>query len=213
MDIKKTAIAAVTAAYLALTGCATPPKPYSSIELMGGHEASTLDVKVGGELAPRVGAFARTRVKADYETGDETVKALVVGSLTLNMVDGLDVVVGGKASPSFGVHPRSGLQYFKKIGDLKIFGQATIKTLKEPDYELLGKLVYCPKLTDDVGLDLGVEGVVDLDKDGRHTYSTIRGRPLFDISGWKIGPMVDLEFVGRKGKFGYNIGGGIRKDF
>ncbi|MFH1520176.1 MAG: hypothetical protein ABID61_00880 [Candidatus Micrarchaeota archaeon] len=184
-----------------------------SIELMAGHNQTTIDLKASAEITKKLGVFMRARPSVDY---DGNISSFGLVDLTINLTDGLDAVgevqfVGGK------VVPRAGVQHFIKTGDFSAYNLATLGMDSESYLELLTALKYCPALSQTLKLLAHVENVTDLDKTG-HVWSTQRIRLGVLIDGWGFGPAVDLTETGNSpktsdGTLGWNLGGFVSKTF
>ena len=212
MGLRKFIVAAALAAYISLaSGCVNLRKPYGSIESDIGHDSAVAEIDVGCEIAPRVGIYSDTRISADYETTDEDISAISILDGTVNLIDGLDALVEARAETDAGVSARAGFQYFRKWGEFSIYASATVKTMKDPDGEVIIKATYAPQLNEDIGLYFSAKNVSGFAKE--HKYSIQRLRAAIDIHGIKIGPMGDLIQTGNAGHFDYNIGGFARIDF
>jgi hypothetical protein len=188
-----------------------PTKPaHGAVEVMAGQETGTLDAKFAIPVAPKLNAFTRHRVTSDY---DGNVGSFHVANLSYNVVDGLSVVAEVDAIPGVGLDPRLGAQYFKKVGDVSMFG--LVSQSAKPDglnLTSLTNVCYTPTLKGDLSLVLGVENVSNFNDEG-HNFSTQRLRAGVGYKGLQGGIAADLTEVGKDPKFGYNAGGFVRKTF
>ncbi len=221
-DVLTTEVSAKGAGMLALGAALTfgapnyasaemPEKPaHGMIEVLAGQKTGTLDAKFAIPVAPRTSVFTRHRITSDY---DGKVGSFHVASLSYNLVDGLDVVAEVDAIPGIGLDPRLGVQYFKKLGDVTMFELLTHSAKGEGlNLTSLTNIGYCPKLSGDLSLVLGVENVSNFNDNG-HNASTQRLRAGVGYKGLQGGIAADLPEVGKDPKFGYNAGGFVRKTF
>ena len=106
-SVKNLATAALLAATIALSP--TPATAGGSVELMAGHQSTTLDTKVSTEVAEKTGLFIRQMTTS---TPEGEVSYFGLADLSYKLVGGLDVVGEIQAAPGMGVIPRAGLQHF-----------------------------------------------------------------------------------------------------
>ena len=209
----KSTMGILTAAMLTLTVPAlaenkpTESSTFGSVELSAGHLSSTLDAKLSVPLFSRAGFFGRNRTTLDYQ-GD--VSFFQVNSLTYNLIGGLDVEAEVDVAPKL-VDPRLGLQYFTRLDDFNLFLLASISARSE-DLTIIGNLTYNPKITENVRLVSGVEGVTVSDK-GSHQFSTQRLRLGAQYAGYEGGLSLDLTESGRNLTFNYNAGFFVKRSF
>ncbi|MBW2996846.1 hypothetical protein KY349_00735 [Candidatus Woesearchaeota archaeon] len=200
----KTIIAAIIAATLA---CGAPkPAKADYAELMAGDKGTTLDMRVGVELAPKLNLFSINRTSVDY---DNEVSYFGIVDLTYNLVDGLDLVMETQAVPGMGVVERAGLQYFTAVGDLSIFAVGTCSLQENPDGEFVLNIGYTPSITEDVKLTFGAEVVTNVGEQG-HNFSEQRFRAGLKVDKYEFGAAVDMAEFGNEADLSYNIGGFAR---
>ncbi|MBT7902225.1 hypothetical protein HN587_00020 [Candidatus Woesearchaeota archaeon] len=202
----KIAAYATGVALVALTGLPTTALADGSVELTTGHDYATLDTKVFTEVAPLTNLFMRQITTMDY---DGNTDLFFLADLSVNLVDGLDVVIEGQAIPGVGVIPRAGLQYFGQFDDFSIYSLATVKTMDHPDGEIVINLGYTPGLTGDVDLLLNLEDLTSVGEDG-HNFSVQKLRAGITLyERYMVGAALDLTEIGNQGDLSYNIGGFI----
>ena len=150
---KLVTVAALAGALL----CASPKAEAGSIEMTIGQQSTTVDTKVGGNFTLRTGYFLRNRTTSNYQ-GEVSNFGLL--DLSANIVGGLDAVLETQAAPGMGVIPRLGVQYFRQIGDLSLYGIATISPAL--DVEGLVSATYAPKLSENTSLLLSGENITNV---------------------------------------------------
>ena len=162
-----------------------------SIELMAGHNQTTLDIKAGAKVNDKVNIFGRVRPTVNYE-GELSTFGLM--DLSINLIGPLDFVAevqmfGGQ------VVPRAGLQYFGMFGDFKIYTLMTVGMNENPNLESLTVLAFNPKLNELLGILARLENVTDLGSEG-HEFSTQRLRLALTIAKFALGAAADLVELG-----------------
>ena len=181
-----------------------PAKADGSVEAMAGHKATTIDLKVSGEVAPRTGLFVREITTTDYEGN---VSAFGLIDLSYKVIGGLDVVGEVQAAPGMGVIPRIGAQYFGQFGDLAIYALGTVKAGEHPDGEFVTVIGYAPKLAEGVNLLTSLENLTSVGESG-HQFSVQRARVGVTLADkYQIGVGADLTEVGNEGTLDANVGG------
>ena len=207
--LRKVVTSTAIAATLALS-----PMPASaadgSIESMAGHKATTIDLKLSGEVAPKTGLFVRETTTTDNK-GE--VSHFGLADVSYSIVDGLDAVAEVQAAPGMGVVPRVGAQYFGEVGDFSVYALGTVKAMENPDGEFLAVLKYTPELTDGVSLLTSAENLTSVGSEG-HNFSTQRLRAGVTIADkFQVGVGADLTEIGEAGTLDYNVGGFARLKF
>ncbi|MAF37067.1 hypothetical protein CL622_08190 [archaeon] len=178
-------------------------------ELIRGQKTTTVDTKLMGKLAPKVGIFARNIATIDQE---EKVKTFGVVDISYPIGKGVDVVGEAQLSPQSGFVPRVGLQYFKEEGDLSTYLASTVPLTKPFDSENVIALQYRPKLSDSLGLFTSLENVTNFGKEG-HNFSAQKIRLGLETKGYQFGIAADLLETGKKPKVSSTIGAFVRKEF
>ena len=176
---------------------------------MAGDKSSTLDLKVMGDIAPRVGFFARSRLTMDYQGNSSN---FTIGQVSYTLVDSLDATLGAQAGTGVDVTPRAGFQYATNVKDVKVAAAVTGILSEKTQGELLGRVTYLPQISDGVKAYLQVESISTFAKEG-HVASVQRCRAGVDVDGLQLGAAADLKESGNQGKFTYNVGGFIGKTF
>jgi hypothetical protein len=180
-----------------------------SVEIMAGDKSTTLDLKVAGELVPRLGIFARNRTTVDY---DKQVSTFGLIDLSYNLVEGLDVVAEAQFSPQAGFVPRLGLQYFHQFGDLSTYFLSTVSLSENPDSENVASLQYKPKITEEMKLYSSLEALTNIGGEG-HNFSVQRLRLGLDASGFQFGVAGDFLEIGNEAQVSCNVGGFVSGEF
>ncbi|MFH0701580.1 MAG: hypothetical protein V2A62_04035 [Candidatus Woesearchaeota archaeon] len=206
-------ILGLAALLIGLAGPAAEAKTTGSVEVMGGDKTTLLDVKVSGELAPKVKIFSRGKTSIDYANSKE-VRYFGLVDIARELGSGFDVVAEVQFIQGVGPVPRLGVQYFGQKGGFSGYGLITGKIDQDSNLGLVADLRYKHRLSEALAVSLGVEEVTSLGSKG-HEFSTQSIRTGLEIEGFHFGPAVDLIEVGqgKKLQFGYNVGGFLRKDF
>jgi hypothetical protein len=193
---------AALAATLALSPL--PAEASGSVEAMAGDKTTTIDTKVGAEVAPDTNLFLRQRTTSDY---DSNVSFFGLADLSYNIFDGLSAVAEVQAAPEMGVIPRLGAQYFGQFGDFSAYALATVKAMENPDGEFIINLSYNPELTNGVRLLTNIENLTSVGEEG-HQFSVQRLRAGLTFQDkYSVGIGADLTEVGNEGELDYNVGG------
>ena len=127
----------------------------SSAEVMVNDKNTTLDLKVGVNVAPKVELFFRQipRIKHNGESG-----YFGYGSLGYNIFNNLNALIQAQALAGIGSAYGVGAEYFNDIGGGDVYGLADVAFWNgEPIAEFLLGLGYRPQLTDDLSLALNFE--------------------------------------------------------
>lgn len=207
--LKKLAVGAAMIAAL-VGGTPQSKAAEGSLEVMAGQVATTIDLKVSGQIAPKTGLFLRGITTADYD-GD--VSHFGLADVSYNIVDGLDAVAEVQLASGMGVVPRVGAQYFGKFGDVSIYTLATVKAMENPDGEFVVNLGYTPKLTEEVRLLTNLENLTSVGAEG-HQFSTQKVRTgLTFQEKYQVGAGIDLTELGPKGELTYSAGGFVGLKF
>ncbi len=200
--LRKFATGAAIAATLALSPMAA--RAEGSLELMAGHQTTTLDTKISAEVAPKTGLFIRQMTTTDYE-GE--VSTFGLADVSYKVVGGLDVVGEVQAAPGMGIIPRVGAQYFGQLGDLTLYVLGTVKAGEKPDGEFVTAIGYSPKLAEGVSLLTSMENLTSVGESG-HQFSVQRLRAGVTLAEkYQIGVGADLTEVGNEGTLDTNVGG------
>ena len=182
----------------------TTPAGSGTIELLAGHETATLDLKLAVDFNDRLKFFTRHRVTSDYEGNiPGTFHAAKLG---YRLIDGLSPIAGVMGTSNRWIAPQVGLEYGHKFGDFGLYQLAWISTESDWEINTLTNLTYTPKLSDNVGLFLGLEGVSYFNSEG-HKISFQRPRAGLNYKGLILAAAADFTEKGNDGKFGYNLGG------
>jgi len=184
-------------------------EPQAQVELSAGQNYSALDASVCGEIAPRIGYSARGTTTINNKTGQ--VSYFGLADLSLNLVDKLDLVADTQFAPGQTILPRAGLAYSFSRGDFNAYALATTKLTAPVNGETLLQLSYSPQLTDGLKLDARIENITDFAQE--HQFSIQRLRAGLGMGSWKFGASADLTETGAEGKFDYNLGGYVMKNF
>ncbi len=177
-------------------------------EVMTGHKAASLDMKVSGEVAPKTSIYVRNTTAVDY-TNNAT--QFTLAQLSYNLVDKLGLDAGAQLAGK-GIAPYAGLEYFLKADDFSAMMVALVTITDKPTGTFLANMVYAPKLTENVNLFTRLENTNIVGKEG-HLVSTEKLRLGLDIKGYILGTAANLTFAGNKPDFSYNIGGFVAKEF
>jgi hypothetical protein len=161
----------VAGAALAAAVSAADVADAGSVEVMAGHEKATIDLKVSTKLVPRTSLFLRGRTGIDYENN---IDNFGLADVSVNVVGGLDGVVEAQFIPGVGVVPRAGVQYFRQIGQLGVYGLGTVKLGEEPDGEFVVNLSYNPKISEAFSIVTNFENLTNVGK--KHNFSVQRVR-------------------------------------
>ena len=189
----------------------TPPAQAQAtgiVEVASGHESSTLDVRLGMELLPRILLFTRHKVTVDYEN---KLSYFGYTDLAFNLIDGLDIVFETQYLND-GLSPRAGFEYFKAVGDFSFFTIATVLLDDKPDGELYILAGYTPALTDALKLLTELELVTNIGGDG-HNFSAQGLRVGVEWKGLSAGLAGNVDLVGVDAEFAFNLGGFLRKTY
>ncbi len=192
-------------------GCLALPQKANaggSAELMAGNRNATLDLKVGVETAPRLQFFTRQLPSVNY---DNEVNHFGLISLGYNVWDGFNILAQAQAIPGVGAAPRTGLEYFKQLGDFGLYGEAVSTVEESPIIELLADVGYRPQLTENLRFVADLEAVTLLNPERGHDYSTQRLRMGLGTGQLEFGPAANLEEAG--GNVNYNFGGSVKVNF
>lgn len=181
--------------------CAAPSQSRAqSIELMAGNRSATLDLKVSAELAPRTNLFIRNRATISH---DALVSEFGLVDLSYNLPCGLGAVAEAQLVPGAKAVPRLGMQYFRRSGDLSVYGLGTISLVGDPDGEILLNLRYTSRLTGKIKGVVDLENITNVGRSG-HNFSTQRIRVGANLGKYELGLAADLSQS--KGSRSYNIG-------
>ncbi len=198
-----------------LISLALPAKSYAggSVELMAGNKNSTLDLKVGAEIAPKLQLFSRQISSLDYEWN---VGHFGFASLGYNPWDGLSVLVQAQAIPGVGAAPRIGVEYFKQLGDFGLYGGVAgivsdLQNNPKMEIELSAIVDYQPSLNENLQLATSVEAVTLLSPERGHDFSLQRLRLGLKTGKFEFGPALNLEET--SDAVSYNVGGAVKVNF
>lgn len=202
------ATGAAIAATLALSPMAA--RAEGSIDAMAGHQSTTIDLKVSGEVAPKTGLFVREMTTADYEG---KVSHFGLADLSYEIAGGVSAVAEIQAAPGMGVIPRVGAQYFGEVGDLTLYVLGTVKAGEQPDGELVAVIGYTPELTEGVSLLTSIECLTSVGESG-HQFSGQKLRAGVTLEDkYQIGVGADLTEVGEEGTLDASVGGFVGLKF
>src|SRR3989338_2650144 len=162
----------LTAAFTTATLLLSNKAAAGSIETMAGDKSATIDLKVAANVAPRTNFFTRSRTTIDYEN---EVSYFGLTDLSVNLVDGLDVVAEAQFIPGSEIIPRAGMQYFISKGDASLYALASVGLSGKPDGEFQQILTYKQKVTGEVSLTFSAENITNVAAQG-HAFSLQRLR-------------------------------------
>lgn len=177
-------------------------------EVIGGNKETTLDLKLGGEIVPKINFFCRNLTTVDY---DNNTTPLLMTNLIYNINNNLDVFARGFIAPN-GITPRLGTQYHNKFGDFSFYGSGTIDAQEDPSLEFQIILGYTPRLTENLNLYLNAEEIVNFNREN-HNFNIQRLRAGLEIARYRFGIGANLKEAGDDFNFTYNIGGFVGKMF
>lgn len=140
------------------------PTFHANAELMVGNESTVLDAKTISAY-DNVGLFTRNIVDVDHQG----VNDFGLVDLTYNIGSG-DLVLEGQYSlgEDAWFSPRVGIQGYTNVGDLNLYGLATLElgNVDSPTlFETVGKVSYAHDLGE-LDLDLSLEVLLDVGLDG-----------------------------------------------
>ena len=212
MALKQKLNRMISAAALCLALAPSQPASagtYGSAELMSGHKSTTLDLKVGAELAPRVGLFLRNISTVDYKNKADYFG---FGELTYNVVDGLNALVQAEVSPASGIVPGAGAEYIAQVDNLSVYLAAvgTFANTSSPQVELIAVAGYRSELTAGLKLVLNGETFTLVGLEG-HIFSAQRIRAGIGIGQFEAGPALNL--TESNDGVSYDLGGSIKFNF
>ena len=175
-----------------------------SLELMPAQRATTLDLKVGGNLPLDTHFFVRSKTTVDYSN---QVSPFLSIDLSYKVVGNVDAVQETQATPATGVIPRAGIQYAQDIGPFSLYGLLTESVQSNPNTELTVMANWSTPITEKVAFYTGVEEVTNVGPS--HNFSLQRIRSGFKIGNYTLGAADVTETV----EASYNIGGFGRINF
>ena len=199
-------------ATLALAAALASPfsaKAGGEVELMVGNKAHTVDVKLFGKLAEGTGLLARTRVGVDYKNNSN---ALTFLDIYQNIGKGLSVALVPQYTSDNGLIVMAGPQYMGKFGDLSTIALLATSLEEKPSYTLITSTSYKPKLTSDLNLAAQLETTNIFNNQG-HVFSSERVRLGLAKNSFEGGVAADFTQTGKEGKFDYNLGAYLKKEF
>ncbi|NQU78200.1 hypothetical protein HQ545_00355 [Candidatus Woesearchaeota archaeon] len=194
-----------TAIMAASIGTPKPAEAQSSVELMTGHKATTIDVVLNGQIGDKLGWYSENVLNVDYK---RITNLNSVNALTYRLGKGVNLLGVMQASPD-GITPRSGFMYADQFGDLGVLCMATAGYRSEPDLILYARATYQPELRKGLSLYAMLQDISVLSNAG-HVASTQKVRLGLDIDGFKVGVAADLFERGEK--FNYNIGVFVKRN-
>lgn len=177
-------------------------------EVIGGNRETTLDLKLGGEIAPKFNFFCRNLTTVDY---DNNATPLLMTNAIYITTDNLDVFARGFIAPN-GITPRLGVQYHDKFGDFRFYGSGTIDAHEDPSLEFQVILGHTPRLTGNLNLYLNAEEILNFNKE-RHNFGIQRLRLGLGIDDYRFGIGANLKEAGDDFNFTYNVGAFVGKTF
>lgn len=143
-----------------------------SLEILAGHEQTTLDAKVFEPVTKNASVFLRERASVDYQ-GNVSSFTLVDGMYNLPAC--FTALGEIQATSPTGVLGRIGADCFGKFNDLSLYAAGTVKVAKQPNLEITVRGTYEPFLGHKWGLFSQVEIVGDIGLQG-YEWSTERLR-------------------------------------
>ena len=181
-----------------------------AIELLAGNKKATIDMKVNGDLAKRLGFFARHRYAIDYEN---KASPFTQFNISYKTGKGLNPVLVTQITPEKGVDLRGAVEYMGKTGDFSIF---SLVSTNLKNIENLTNVAYSPKLSKDLKGFVEIEAInhIGPESDGKDGHRFIgRARAGIEYKGFKGGFGVNAIKQKHSKKLGYNAGLFIRKSF
>ena len=150
------------------------------VELFSDGGITTTDTKVlvpsvnpNGTLLKKLGMFLRNRNTVDSRETQITSGSFSLGDVTYNVLGGLDAVYEHQFLPNGQSVPLVGAQYFTKMGrnkDLTLYGLGVVSLRDDeqiPRYaEVIGKVAYNPKLTENLKGVAQLEAVTNFGGNG-----------------------------------------------
>lgn len=182
---------------------ATGNAQVGSVELFGGNKYSVSDVKVLGDITPKIKFFGRTRIAGNYETGKPSLFSLVDCNYSLGK--GLSFAVQGQA---FGdkIEYQTGLEYFNKGKNWK--GFASLKG-NHKYLETLDWIEYGLSLNENLSARFYLEGIAQFGFKGQNKIF-IRPRVGLKIKNkYSFGPSAEINIFGQDVKQNYGLFGKI----
>ncbi|MDO8553869.1 MAG: hypothetical protein Q7S22_03625 [Candidatus Micrarchaeota archaeon] len=212
--IRRTGKIATSALLVAGLMLAPKPAKADSLELASSTKSATIDIKASADLTKKLGVFIRARPSQDFKTGNINSFGLV--DMTVNLRSNVDAV-GELQFISGSTVPRAGVQGYTGLGDVNLYCITTVGLNTKPYVEVLTKLGYTPRISNNIKLLAQIEDVSDISRNG-HLWSTQRLRLGLNLDTWGFGAATDLTEVGNKpksadGSFSYAPGAFVLKTF
>ena len=180
-----------------------------SIELMSGHESSTLDTKLSVPLAKRASLFFRNRSTADYRSG---VSPFTLLDLDYNVTDRFCLVCETQFTSENKNAYLAGFGYFRKTGDFSLFVAPGVTLTDETTLTTQIILKYTPPINRTTHLLARLE--LFSTEDGVGQLGTIsRARLGVERGGYNAGFAIDASRFRGTGRTDRNIGVFLQKDF
>jgi len=179
-----------------------------ALEMMSGDKSSTLETKLSVPLTKKSYLFIRNRNDSDHE-GKASHFTLADAGYTLGSgIDAFCEAQFNEGPMSYG----TGLQYFKKSGDLSLVLVPSISLNKEKDLNYQVILKYNPSISKDLRLLTQLEVLSGFRK-GERLYGIERARIGLEKKGYTLGIASDTNQTGSSNKTYSNIGGFIGIEF
>ncbi|MBI2665539.1 hypothetical protein HYX12_02895 [Candidatus Woesearchaeota archaeon] len=194
----------------------TAPNINGNIELVIGNQGGFFDAAVNVAVVSNTTISNRTFVEVDYSGEVTAFVEFLRGNYNVGEhfgAPGVGVTVGflGGSNP---FRPQAGVQYGRKIeeANLKLFQMVLASTETRPNLLSVTNLLYSPQFVEGVRGYFGVENLTNLGEEG-HRLSRQHLRVEVCLDQVCAGLAVNLLEKGPEGKFAYNMGGGIRRNF
>lgn len=180
-----------------------------SAEALVGNNATSLDTKFFGELAPHGGFFTRNITTVAY---DGTVNPFTIVDLNRDFSKEVAGVVEAQFSPASGFVLRGGLQYVHAFGDFHVFLLSTVGVQDSPTLEMVGSFSYTFPLGKTFALEPRLEAVTNVGGTG-HNFSVERGRFGLRSGDYSGGLAANMLQVGPVLESSSNLGLFVAKKF
>ena len=165
-----------------------------SLELSILEDTKTTDIKAGGNLGKGFGYFFRSRMTSD---NDDNVYAFSIGDLTYKLGNGINAVGEVQRAPGMGLIPRVGIEGYKQIGPIGIYGITTHSLKGEDNVEAIVSASVKKALSKDWTAIGKIEGIVDYNTDNfslnNRNYAISRLRLGAEKDGKEIGFALDVS--------------------
>ncbi|MFC1732040.1 hypothetical protein ACFL6I_17115 [candidate division KSB1 bacterium] len=218
ISVKDAVVAAgvtAIAGYMALVNAVSTLAVDGSVEIVSGvdnenYALTTIDAKLGGEIADRTNFFLRNRTTMDH---DNMVDSFTLIDLSYNLGKGLDAVGEMQFVPGAETDYRLGMQYFHKFKKgVTAYALLTRNFTEEPNTELTTVLGYSRDIKGEWKLVGRVEGIINM-ADTCYNYDLTRLRLGIGKGRFLIGPAADISGLGSGEEPAYTAGGFVAVKF